>query len=88
MDIDGVRTHFRGQRILTAAITQLARLGMNKATHVLLHGIAWGGTATFLQADYIGSLVRKAVPGLHVYKALPVDGIHPNFATFFAKNFE
>ena len=32
-------------------------------------------------ADTLGSLLKSAVPSLQVYKALPVDGIHPKFMT-------
>eukprot|EP00662_Eupelagonemidae_sp_cell21_P016413 gene16413-1282_t len=58
---------------------------MNKATRVLLHGIAWGGTAVFLNADHVGELVKAAAPGVTAFKALPVDGIHPNFAVMWAE---
>ena len=37
--------HFNGQKILSAAITKLASLGLDKAEEVVLHGISHGGTA-------------------------------------------
>lgn len=73
--------HFRGQSILRESITKLASLGMSKATHVLVTGFVWSGTALVYHADTIGHLVRNAVPNLQVYKVLPVDAVHPKFMT-------
>ena len=64
-----------GQKILAAAITKLASLGLDKAEEVVLHGISHGGTAVILNADKVGALLAKAAPGLKTYKAVPVDGI-------------
>ena len=47
------------------------------AESVLLTGVSHGGTAVFMHADRIGQMIKELVPGLKVYKALPVDGIHP-----------
>lgn len=73
------KLHFRGQSILRESIKTLAALGMDKATHVLLTGVVWSGTAVVLHADTIGALLRVAVPGLQVYKALPVEAVHPKY---------
>jgi len=73
--------HFRGQSILKESITKLASLGMAKATHVLLTGFVWSGTAAVYHADAIGALIKAAVPSLQVYKVLPVDAVHPKFMT-------
>ena len=35
--------------------------GMDKATHVLLTGIVWSGTAVVLHADSIGEMLKAAV---------------------------
>ena len=64
-----------GQKVLAAAITKLASLGLDKAEEVVLHGISHGGTAVILNADKVGALLAKAAPGLKTYKAVPVDGI-------------
>ena len=64
-----------GQKILAAAITKLASLGLDKAEEVVLHGISHGGTAVILNADKVGALLAKAAPGMKTYKAVPVDGI-------------
>ena len=79
VDIDGVTAHFRGQSILAESIQKLAALGLSKARHVLLHGFEWSGTAAVLHADTIEKLVRRAAPGVEVFKVLPVDAIHPNY---------
>ena len=68
------KLHFRGQSILRESIKTLATLGMAKATHVLLTGVVWSGTGVVLHADTIGALLKAAIPGLQVYKALPVLG--------------
>jgi hypothetical protein len=73
------KLHFRGQSILRESIKTLATLGMAKATHVLLTGVVWSGTGVVLHADTIGALLKAAIPGLQVYKALPVDAVHPKF---------
>ena len=58
--------HFRGQSILKASIAKLVALGMAKATHVLLTGVVWSGTAVVLHADAIGVLLKAALPELQV----------------------
>ena len=73
--------HFRGQSILRKSIAKLASLGMSKATHVLVTGFVWSGTALVYHADTIGDLVRGAVPNLKQFKVLPVDPVHPKFMT-------
>lgn len=46
-------------------------------------GLSWSGTAVVLHADTIGALLKQVVPGLEVYKALPVEAVHPKFETMF-----
>lgn len=73
--------HFDGQAVLASAITKLGTLGLANATQVLLTGVSWGGTAVFLNADRVHSLIRALNPGLSKFKALPVDGLHPKQST-------
>lgn len=73
--------HFAGIKILEAAINKLGTLGLAKAESVVLHGISHGGTAVILHADRVAALLKKVAPGLKVFKALPVDGIHPKYGS-------
>jgi hypothetical protein len=69
--------HFRGLKILRASFEKLGQLGLKDAESVLLTGIVHGGTAVFMHADRIRSMLKEIAPNLKVFKALPVDGIHP-----------
>ena len=74
---NATRLHFRGLRILRASLQKLGQLGLKDAESVLLTGVVHGGTAVFMHADRIGAMLKEIAPSLKVYKALPVDGIHP-----------
>ena len=69
--------HFDGMSVLENSIKKLGALGLSKAKQVLFTGVAWGGTAVFLNADRVEGLIRQLNPGLQKFKALPVDGLHP-----------
>eukprot|EP01052_Picozoa_sp_SAG31_P033695 SAG31_NODE_3843_length_3823_cov_17.361171_1_plen_595_part_00 len=69
---------FNGKKIMAESVQILAKLGLSKATKVLLTGFAAGGQQVYLTADMWQSTVKAAAPGLKVFKALPVDGLRPN----------
>ena len=68
---------FKGRPVLAASIAKLGALGLTKAKKVLLTGVAHGGTAVYLNADWLSATIRKLAPSA-VVKALPVDAMHPN----------
>lgn len=72
---------FRGRRVLTQLIAELsARYGLGEAVEVMLAGGSAGGLATFLQADFVATLLPPTVTR---YKAVPVSGfflMHPTLA--------
>ena len=61
-----------------------APLGLSKATDVVLCGVAFGGTAAILNADFIGTKLKTLAPSLTRYKVVPVDGNHPQYGTGLA----
>lgn len=69
---------FRGRRVLQHLLAVLAAdYGMSQASEVMLAGGSAGGLATFLQADYVGTLLPRTV---RKYRAVPVSGfflMHP-----------
>lgn len=75
---DAVVMTFQGKQILAESVQVLAKLGLSKATKVLLTGFAAGGQQVFLTADAWQSSIKAVAPGLQVFKALPVDGLRPN----------
>jgi hypothetical protein len=75
---DAVVMTFQGKQILAESVQVLAKLGLSKATKVLLTGFAAGGQQVFLTADAWQSSIKAVAPGLHVFTALPVDGLRPN----------
>ena len=46
---------FKGRRILAASVAKLGALGLAKAKRVLLTGVAHGGTAVYLNADWLAA---------------------------------
>jgi hypothetical protein len=68
---------FDGVKIMAESVHALAKLGLSKATKVLLTGFAAGGQQVYLTADAWQSAVKAVAPGLQVFKALPVDGLRP-----------
>ena len=79
----GVPLKFRGLKVLAATIKLLGGLGLAKAEEVLLTGFNQGGQAVIYHADRIGAMLKPLAPNLKVYKALPVDGIHPAHSLMF-----
>ena len=77
------KLYFRGWKNLEATLDYaFQKLGMAKATQVVLTGGSAGGLSTFLHADYVAERVRKEAP-LAFTKAMPVVGYfldHKNFA--------
>ena len=68
---------FNGKKIMLESVQVLAKLGLSKATKVLLTGFASGVNRCLTQTR--GNLPSKLLqPHLHVFKALPVDGLRPN----------
>ena len=69
--------------MLTASIALLGKLGLDKASKVLLTGVAHGGTVVNLNADRLSSAIRRlghsTAQGAAqvVVKALPIDAMHP-----------
>lgn len=79
-----VKATFNGRKILAASLKRLAPLGLSKATDVILCGVTFGGTALILNADYIGMQLKALAPKLLRYKAVAVDGNHPQYGTGLA----
>jgi hypothetical protein len=79
-----VKVQFNGRKILAASLKRLAPLGLSKATDVILCGVTFGGTALILNADYIGTQLKALAPKLTRYKAVAVDGNHPQYGTGLA----
>jgi hypothetical protein len=71
--------YFRGRRVVHLLIDTLSeQFGMDAASEVMLAGGSAGGLATFLQADFVGGLLRDR--GVRKYRAVPVSGFfldHP-----------
>eukprot|EP01052_Picozoa_sp_SAG31_P011978 SAG31_NODE_690_length_12796_cov_4.634559_10_plen_1106_part_00 len=67
---------FKGRAVLRASIAKLATLGLSKARRIVLTGIAHGGTAVYLNADFLSAAIKKVAPSA-IVKALPVDAMHP-----------
>ena len=54
--------YFRGRRVLHLLLDTLGeQFGMDAADEVMLSGGSAGGLATFLQADYVGSLLKASI---------------------------
>ena len=64
--------YFRGRRVLQHLLRVLSSdHGLGSAEHVLLAGGSAGGLATYLQADFVATLLPRTVTK---YKAMPVSG--------------
>ena len=50
-DLNGTTAHFRGTKVLAAAVKQLLSMGLSKASHLLLSGVDHAGTSAILTAD-------------------------------------
>lgn len=62
--VNNTPLHFRGLKILAASFEKLGQLGLKHAESVLLTGIGHGGTAVFLHADRIRSILREIAPNI------------------------
>jgi hypothetical protein len=69
---------FHGKKIMADSVQVLAKLGLSKATKVLLTGFAAAGQQVYLTADAWQAAIEGVAPGMKVFKALPVDGLRPN----------
>merc|ERR1711991_316111 len=71
--VNGTTLHFGGKRILTQILKVLMGEPYNLGTakEVLLTGCSAGGLATYLNADYVASLLP---PSVERYKAAPISG--------------
>ena len=83
---NGTTLNFKGRALLAASLTELGKLGLNKATHVVLTGETHAGTAALLVADEMARQLKLISPGLKVFKVLPADGMHPRFDSMFAQS--
>jgi hypothetical protein len=61
VDVQGTSIYFRGFKILQGILKQLLNNGMNQASEVILTGCSAGGLATYLHADYVGSVLPSNV---------------------------
>eukprot|EP00294_Goniomonas_avonlea_P008479 CAMPEP_0114555252 /NCGR_PEP_ID=MMETSP0114-20121206/8651_1 /TAXON_ID=31324 /ORGANISM="Goniomonas sp, Strain m" /LENGTH=419 /DNA_ID=CAMNT_0001740367 /DNA_START=11 /DNA_END=1270 /DNA_ORIENTATION=- len=73
VEVNGTKLYFRGRRIIDAVFRTLYTMGLAEAENVLLTGCSAGGLATYLHADYVGSLLGSAV-SLKKYKAASISG--------------
>ncbi len=51
--------HFRGRKILKAAIQELLAMGLSIATYVVLSGSSAGGYGVYNNADDVGQMVPQ-----------------------------
>jgi len=84
VEYNGTKLTFAGDTILQATVKMLqARADLAGATDVILTGVTHAATAVVLKADAIGEMLRAAAPKLAKFRALPADGMHPQFRSFF-----
>ena len=70
--VNGTQLHFRGKEILRQLIGILkTNYGLDSAKKVLLSGCSAGGLATYINADFVSSLMPASVT---VFKAAPISG--------------
>lgn len=79
--------HYRGQRMLNATLTQVARDLMAPSSRVLVVGSDGGGNLLYIQADRIRAIVATALgvaaPKLQ-YAVVPVEGFWVNWNGIFS----
>ena len=60
------RAPYQGKKIMAESVQTLAKLGLSKATKVLLTGFAAAGQQVYLTADTFHAAVKVVAPGLKV----------------------